>query len=516
MSDRIRVGLIDADPIWQLGLYTALAEFSQLQVTLVNLEEPQEVDLIIWGIPDWNYAVRLTTWPRGIILVITPGATAEQLQQMSSLGIRGHWQRGQSLETLVAAIEEVAKGGSFWSEPQPNLLPVLYRQAQAGLGQIILSLQTIERYLETTSGWSRLFWLGRRRELQTAAWLVQQLLPINAQPAPRLVAEPAELVKPAELTVSPQWGLQPNLEGSLNNLTRIPLEIDILAEAKKRQLLYMVWEKFQAICQSLAEAEVSQKQLSTKKSQILMDLWQAVTVDYIGRYTTAKIANAEVELVPRLLLAEEQMLILNQIPGVEDLLGYLINHSPVTIDNTTYAHGSPEAIARAELLLENLLIQVANAVMQPLLNNFADLETIKQNFYDYRLISTREITKLRNNLAWKYRWEYLWINPRLIFESSYRLWAFSSNGIRTTIIYAPRYQELNQLKGWQYWVTLGLEFQDAIAPGLQIVFSWLGRWLVFILTQVIGRGLGLIGRGILQGIGNSLQDLGRDSRKNKL
>ncbi|MEG4329441.1 DUF3685 domain-containing protein, partial [Microcoleus sp. herbarium5] len=30
--------------------------------------------------------------------------------------------------------------------------------------------------------------------------------------------------------------------------------------------------------------------------------------------------------------------------------------------------------------------------------------------------------------------------------------------------------------------------------------------VVYVLTQVIGRGIGLIGRGIIQGIGNSLQD----------
>jgi hypothetical protein len=34
----------------------------------------------------------------------------------------------------------------------------------------------------------------------------------------------------------------------------------------------------------------------------------------------------------------------------------------------------------------------------------------------------------------------------------------------------------------------------------------LGTGLVYLLTEIIGRGIGLIGRGILKGIGNAFQD----------
>jgi hypothetical protein len=38
------------------------------------------------------------------------------------------------------------------------------------------------------------------------------------------------------------------------------------------------------------------------------------------------------------------------------------------------------------------------------------------------------------------------------------------------------------------------------------VVSIVGSGLVYVLTQVVGRGLGLIGRGILDGIGNAKLD----------
>jgi len=73
-------------------------------------------------------------------------------------------------------------------------------------------------------------------------------------------------------------------------------------------------------------------------------------------------------------------------------------------------------------------------------------------------------------------------------------------------IYAPRQEELSALTPWQQTITLGLEFRDAIAPRLQSLTSWIGQGVVYLLTQVVGRALGLIGRGILQGLGTAWSD----------
>ena len=145
-------------------------------------------------------------------------------------------------------------------------------------------------------------------------------------------------------------------------------------------------------------------------------------------------------------------------------------------------------------------------IVQPLLNNFADVEEIKQKFYDGKLISTREIERFRNDLSWKYRWNSYFVEPKAIFESQYWLFVLSDRGIGRISIYAPRNQELAELAGWQLAFTLVLETRDAIAPRVRAVIALLGTGVVYLLTQVIGRGIGLIGRGVIQGIGNSLQD----------
>ncbi|KAM3099596.1 DUF3685 domain-containing protein, partial [Phormidesmis sp. 146-12] len=212
--------------------------------------------------------------------------------------------------------------------------------------------------------------------------------------------------------------------------------------------------------------------------------------------------------VPALLqeASSVQTQILDRIPLVLDLYNFLLFQSPLTIDNTNHSATSPDAFDRATDLLENLTIQLANAVVQPLLNRFADVELIKQNFYDRRLLSTREIERFRNELSWRYRVDRYVNEPKDIFESRHLLLVFSNQGIERLLIYTPRVQELAHLRGIRLGVTLALETRDAIAPRLRSAIAFVGRGVVYLLTEVIGRGIGLIGRGVVKGIGNVWQE----------
>ncbi|PZO46363.1 MAG: DUF3685 domain-containing protein, partial [Phormidesmis priestleyi] len=69
-----------------------------------------------------------------------------------------------------------------------------------------------------------------------------------------------------------------------------------------------------------------------------------------------------------------------------------------------------------------------------------------------------------------------------------------------------RRAELNRLGGIPLVVTLALETRDAIAPRLRTAFSIFGSSVVYVLTEVLGRGIGLVGRGILKGVGSAWQD----------
>jgi len=286
------------------------------------------------------------------------------------------------------------------------------------------------------------------------------------------------------------------------------MEIDILREEKKRELFYLILRQLENFLSELRYSEVQPEQLEPKRSLILLDLWQAATTEFFGKYYTVTLAGQPIEVVATLLQDEAivQFGILDKIPGVVELLKHLLFQTPLAVDSVPYAPGNPEALSRAEALTENLLIQLANAVIQPLLNRFANIEGIKQNFYNRKLLSNREIERFRNDLSWKYRVEKYFREPQNIFESQYSIYVFSWKGIRKASIYAPRSPELEQLSGVQLAVTLVLETRDAIAPRLRTAVSWVGNGVIYVLTEVVGRGLGLVGRGILKGLGNAWQD----------
>ncbi|MDV2991744.1 MAG: hypothetical protein N4J56_001398 [Chroococcidiopsis sp. SAG 2025] len=291
-------------------------------------------------------------------------------------------------------------------------------------------------------------------------------------------------------------------------MTSIPLEIDIFREDKKRELLHLILKKIEDILADLRFSQVHSDRLPVMQAAILRDLWQATTIDFFGRYSTLLVEGITVDFVNSLLQAEivVQTAILDKIPLVSDLFSYLLFATPLVIDNISFAAESLEAKERAEIILQNLIIQLANAVVQPLLNQFAELEVIKQNYYDRRLISTREIERFRNSLSWKYRARTYFEEPRQIFESRYEMLLLAPRGIAKISIYAPRDRELTRLSGIPLVVTLALELRDAIAPRIQAVVSFVGKGIIFVLTQVVGKTIGLIGRGVLQGLGGSWQE----------
>jgi hypothetical protein len=297
-------------------------------------------------------------------------------------------------------------------------------------------------------------------------------------------------------------------QGCLDNTSQIPQETDILREDKKRELLYLTLRKFEDAVEAMGQANLPPGQLAEQSSLLLRDVWAATLTDFFGRYYTLQVTDLEQPVVPTLMAEAEvvQRSILSRIPLVTELLGHLVFQDALVIDGIPYPATTPQALSHSQRLLEHLLLQVANGVIQPLLNSFADVELLKKTLYQRRLMSSRDIERFRNDLSWRYRWDGLINDPKAIFESQYRLWQFTERGIQTQTIYAPRRDELDSLSGLQRLVTLTIEARDAVAPRFRSAIAFVGSGIVYVLTDVIGRGIGLIGKGILRGVGNAWRD----------
>ncbi|BAY19421.1 response regulator receiver domain protein [Anabaenopsis circularis NIES-21] len=572
MSDRpLKILLIDQDPIFRLGLRVALEEMADWQVVaevetetaaLQRLAEfahqdPNQVNLVVLELGNGRsldsqlqslQLCRLlkSTYPTLPILLLSSVQNPEILTAAKVAGINGYLPKGTPISQIIAVIAEVATGDSYWvlntnpspvnisPPPQMPLLGLWHNQCLSGINYINDSLAKVTLQLQTPGLpiLERAVLAGQRRELLAAHWLLNKFLS-SSQQRQQLTSSPEELpfiplsssaivttdveqpltllpdINPINLQFELFSTCINKLQSPLENVADVPLEIDILYEAKKRDLLYLILQKLATQLDSLRAAQITIEQLEGYQNTILFDVWQATVTDFFGKFSQVQVGKQSIAVVnvllqnPRVIQTE----ILNKIPFVLELFSYLLFQTDLYIDNHAYLADSDDAKSQALIILENLLIQVGNGVLQPLLNYLADVEAIKKNFYTRKLISTREIERFRNELSWKYRLNNYVNEAKAIFESRYELFVLAPRGIAKTSIYAPRNAELAKLSGVPLLVTLGLEFWDAIAPRLQSLLSFLGSGIVFVLTQIIGRGLGLIGRGILQGIGSvSFQD----------
>ncbi|MFW9262158.1 DUF3685 domain-containing protein [Nostoc sp. CALU 546] len=582
MSDRhLKLLLIDQDPIFRLGLRVTLEAIPNLEVIAVvetdtaalqilaeiAQEDPNQLNLVVLefgngrSITSQQLGLQFcrqlrALYPNLPILLLSSVQEPGLLLAAKSVGVNGYCPKGTPLPELVAAMQEVADGGSYWfrdteaitsSLPSTDAInhvsshsPLPFSKLRnnlrlSGFGYIDATLAVVTAQLQVPGlpVLDRAILAGQRRELLAARWLLNRLLvssqerreediPVADEPplTPSLSSaieqrKMSPLLSPGALQSALFASCITKLQFPLQNVTDVALEIDIFREEKKRELLYLILQKLADQLDELRASQIEINQLYEVKYILLRDLWQSAITVFFGRFSRIKIGDKNIEIVDLLLQNTEavQRDILNQIPLVCELYCYLLFQTELYIDNGSYPAVSHEAKSQALMILENLLIQIANGVVQPLLNSLADVEKIKQNLYSRQFISTREIERFRNDLSWKYRLKNYIDEPKAVFESRYDLFVIAPRGIAKTSVYAPRNQELAKLSNIPLVVTLFLEFSDAIAPRLKTLVSFVGSGIVFILTQIIGRGLGLIGRGILQGIG-SVSLIEKNFRKN--
>jgi DNA-binding NarL/FixJ family response regulator len=553
------------EPFPDLEVVADVATGSEALSLLTNLQKETDgvkLDVVVWDLDfsDLKLCQELKSlYPNLPVLLLSYSCELSLLSQAKNAGVNGYCPKGRDILELLHGLRQVVSNQSYWEvnsadfsllnsgknvTQKPNYPFII--SAKSGFSQIFISgIEQIDHSLAEVSDslqnasdiTAQMILQGRKRELLAARWLVHKFAIFTDKQEGTAKREQQRgnskegnlsRISASESGIDFSRNNSKDLQNllfdatiaqfqsGLENFTGFPLEIDILRRGKKKELLYIILRKFEVILDELRFSQVPLQQLSAKRITILQDLWSDSLSEFFGKYYTLSVPSKNarenqensIEIVPILLrdraIVEQSILV--KIPGVVDLSSHLLFETPLMVDNILWTVNTPEAIARCEILLQNLVISLANAVMQPLLNNFADTEEIKLNYYDRRLLSTREIERFRNDLSWKYRLDNYMGEPKAIFESRFWLLILADRGIERVSIYGPRNEELRELAGLKLAVTLVLETRDAIAPRIRSIISFIGTGVVYILTQVIGRGIGLIGRGILQGIGNAWQE----------
>ena len=109
----------------------------------------------------------------------------------------------------------------------------------------------------------------------------------------------------------------------------------------------------------------------------------------------------------------------------------------------------------------------------------------------------------RNNINNYNRWHDNIYMPIYLYESKREYIDIIDKKFTRYFKNENREKELENLEWLQRQVTLLVEIRDAVAPQLEVAVKYIGNLFVTFLTKVVGKAIGLVGKGILQGLGRS-------------
>ena len=480
-------------------------------------------------------------WQPAPVLLLLPASVPIPSVDLLSLDSPGLLQ-APDLNTLREAIETLLQGGRVvrLAQANPSTPPP---QPAMGLGQWLLTsgLQQITNDLQVIDALLvpppenlllRLMLEGRQRELQSARSLLLLLwgpLQIGLADVQPLGQRQTTVAQAGDLTIdgdgmtitvrernaiavwsSIQERLSQAVDAGLSNGTGSLLAIEGLQPERRRDLLLSLLKQLDQVMARLRAPSVSSDSSKTlpidaQWDSLQPELRRQAIQAMAGSYVHLPRGDRMQPVAQHLINASDLSQNDDDLPDPRRMLEPLLRDQPVLVNGQLLPADHPKALLQLETLVSNWLVRSAELISAELLGLCGDWPELRRYLLDERLLPTRDLERLRNQLNNQSRWQ-LWVKrPVQLYESQRLLYQLRGGSIAPLLLIEPRDEELRRLGWWQQQVALLLEARDAIAPQVQALVQRIGDLMVVVLTQVIGRAIGLVGRGIAQGMGRSWQ-----------
>ncbi|QEY33368.1 DUF3685 domain-containing protein [Synechococcus sp. RSCCF101] len=395
------------------------------------------------------------------------------------------------------------------------------RLLDSALQQIETDLALISRLLDPppSSRLLRLLLEGRCRELLMARDWVRWLWAPMAMAWGADDPDAASTASGAEVTAlairlpgrdagSIWQSLRQRLEAAsreelINNTGQL-LALEGLHPGRRMDLLEALLEQLDGVLTRLRADGLRGEELELRWQALQGEVQDAALRRVAGAYVRLPREGALEPVAPRLLRPGRPVPDLSPWSPSLRMLGPLVRSEPLLVDGQLLPPDDPRALLHLESLVSDWMLRTAEGLSGEILAACGDWPELRRYLLARELLATRSLERLRNRLNNRDRWFGLIERPLQLYESRRDLLCLQAGAIQPLRLTEARDQELRQLRGLPLLVTLALEARDAIAPQLRALLRRVGDVLVVLLTQVIGRGIGLIGRGILQGMGRSL------------
>ncbi len=522
-----------------------LQEF-ELNVDIVLRDEnlKRHPCLIIWNIENAEAISLLqleirrlqSRWhPSPLIVLLPPSSKLDpnELLQFDCSGIL----QDPDLQSLIEAIKTVRKGGRVVRLKEAQSRSDLQAPVAMGLGQWLLlsglqqinyELGKIDLILKNSkhNSFEELYIHGQMRELRAAKefllWLWRptdlsmlkknnlnrdiKKIGINNNINETDLSTDIHLKGRDSLSVAEAiyQRINQSIKNGLVNSTGRLLAIEGLHNTRQAELLSALLTQYDLLFKRLLNEE--------RNSYVLLERWMSLQKELreqsiramIGSYIRLPLNGVQTAVADQVVKAADLLVTDDELPNPSHMLEPLLDNSPVLVDGQLLSPDDPRSIIQLEMYITNWMIRTAELVSAEVIEACGEWPELRRYLLKPKLISTRELERLRNQLNSQNRWQSLIHLPIQLYESKRMFYRIKQGKIEPILITEPRDQELRQLGWLQQQVALLVEARDALAPQLQSLVKRLGDLMVVILTQIVGRAIGLVGRGIAQGMGRSL------------
>ena len=294
--------------------------------------------------------------------------------------------------------------------------------------------------------------------------------------------------------------LDGSVQAGLSNATGRLLAIEGLQPERRRELLLALLQQLDQVLIRFRKGEVDTGNWRSLQPELRR---QALTV-MAGSYVQIPRDGALLPVADSLLAVANLDGQDDELPDPHPMLAPLLADQPVLVRGQLLPADDPRALLQLETLVSNWLVRTAELIGAELLDACGEWPELRRYLLGDRLLATRELDRLRNQLNTQLQWAEWIERPIQLYESRRTMFQLRAGRIEPLQLTEPRDRELNSLGWWQRQVALVLETRDALAPQVQALVRRLGDLAVVLLTQVLGRAIGLVGRGIAQGMGRSL------------
>ncbi len=499
-------------------------------------ELTSDPSLIIWCLE--NIQVPLTTnkelqqlskkWVSSPKLLLLPSNIKLNPDQILEFDCEGILQDPE-IDLLNESVTTLLNGGRVIRLKQPIQAQETKSISFFGLGQNLLKTgitqirEEIEylNYLLSLKSNNRIYKTtikGRRRELETAKslliWLwgpilqnnsINQSQHSNAYKYDGYITDITLLRRDSNTVLEAIISrISNSLKGDISNSTSTIFALQALKITKQNTLLQALIIQTKLLMSRLKKIDGDISEIVTTWENMQIKLRKEVITEVAGAYSMIDFHGTQVLISEKLIELCEFSSYDDELPDPIDMLNTLILDNPLKVDGQLLPSDNPKALIKLEILLTNWLIRTSELISEELINVSSQWQDIRHFLLCPEVISTRELERLRNQLNSQSRIANLITRPINLYESKRELYRLNKGSIEAFLVTELRDDELKNL-GWvQRQVTFLVEARDALSPQVQSLVKYIGDLMVIILTNVLGRAIGLIGKGIAQGMGRTM------------